>query len=169
MVEAFNLANGGNQIVLSPNQSLSSEQVLRALCTLVGMSMVVAVTFLALGVWTIIPFTLLEIIALGAAFYWVRWRQGYREVLTIDANNVRLEAGIGQPTISWAAVDHGFQLLVDQAPSWPRQISLYLCSASGFIEIGRCLNMRDKKLLVNKLRTIGVRVRHAGPLVCVEF
>ncbi len=169
MIEALNLANGGNQLVLSPNQSLSNMQVLRTLCTLFGLSTVIAVTFLSFGVWVVVPFTAMEMFALGAAFYWVRWRQSYREVLTINGDNICLETGIGRPTASWAAVGHRFQLLIDEARCWPRQITLYLCSEAGFVELGGCLNASDKKLLIDKLRTMGVRIRQAGPLVSVEF
>lgn len=168
MVEAFSSNTGHKWLVLKPNQSLTTEQFLRFLCTTFGISLTVITTCFYWGVWAVVPFATLEFLGLGCAFLWVRWQQGYREVLTISDDIISLESGIGRPTFEWCSIAKGFRVLVKYSHSG-RQLTLYACNFDSVLEIGRCLNCREKKLLVDQFRTLGVRIQYSGPPACVEF
>ncbi len=168
MVNTFIASSGIKTLVLKPNQSMSNEQAWHFLITLFGISLVIGVTCLYWGAWMVLPFSIFECLLLAATFYWVRWQQGYREILVLTPEAVMLKSGIGKPTFSWHSMSSGFRLMIDDTRPGHR-LHLYLCGSDGVLEVGRCLNTSDKKLFIENLRKFGVRVQNSGPLTCVEF
>ena len=81
------------QIVLRPNQSLSWHGNLIYITALGVVALIIAIGFAVIGAWGILPFSLLEILALFIAIL-IYYRQSQRqEVITISPSMLKLEWG----------------------------------------------------------------------------
>jgi uncharacterized membrane protein len=145
-------AAAGEMIVAEPNRSASwqaNKIVLIAMCTLSGL---IAAGFAAIGAWPILPFAGLEMAALGSALYYVCWKLRYRQVITLEANTVRIQKGYYHPKQEWRFdTDKTALSVTPETHPWdgPR-ISLY--SAGEEIALGEFLNREDSLKLLELLR-----------------
>src|SRR5210317_1468381 len=91
----------GYRIVLSPNCSISwRELVLFYLATCL-IALAVGLFFTLQGLWLVLPFSGLEMLALGTGLY-VTSRKAYRrEVITLDKDCTRIEKGVQRVHQSW--------------------------------------------------------------------
>jgi uncharacterized membrane protein len=128
--------------IIRPNQSLSWRGLLWiyavvAVC-LLGMS----VAFALQGFWPVLPFAGLELLALGAAFYLCLARSQWREIVSIDADVVRVEKGRrhAESPIAW----------------YPSR--LMIAYQGRQVEIGRFLCEDERAALAGALRR-GIRER----------
>lgn len=138
--------------VIAPNQSMSWKELLLVYCGIAGVSLAIAVYFWVQGLTLVLPFSGLELLALGAALYITAWRGGAREVITITDDSVSVEAGRAGPEQR-----HDFQRywtrVVLQRPwaAW-HPSKLLLCSRGREIEVGRFLNEEERRGLARILR-----------------
>lgn len=138
--------------VIAPNQSMSWKELLLVYCGIAGVSLAIAVYFWVQGLTLVLPFSGLELLALGAALYITAWRGGAREVITITDDSVSVEAGRAGPEQR-----HDFQRywtrVVLQRPwaAW-HPSKLLLCSRGRELEVGRFLNEEERRGLARILR-----------------
>ena len=139
--------------VIAPNQSMSWKELLWAYCCIAGVSLAIAIYFWVRGLTLVLPFSGLELLALGAALYITAWRGGAREVITITVDSVHVETGRDRPQLR-----HDFQRY------WTRVVlrrpwvvwypsKLLLCSRGREIEVGRFLNEEERRGLAEVLRS----------------
>jgi uncharacterized membrane protein len=139
--------------VIAPNQSMSWKELLWAYCAIAGVSLAIAVYFWVQGLTLVLPFSGLELLALGAALYITAWRGGAREVITITVDSVHVETGRTGPQLR-----HDFQRY------WTRVVlrrpwvawypsKLLLCSRGREIEVGRFLNEEERRGLAQILQS----------------
>lgn len=81
-----------NQITVSANNSLSPLKALQLLVVLGLLAFIVALGFVNIGAWLVLPFAGLEIIAFGCAFYYLNLRIHDVEMITIVDDKVVIEA-----------------------------------------------------------------------------
>lgn len=79
------------QIVTKPNASASSESVLRLLVCLGVLTFIIALAFLRMGAWLVLPFAGLEFVLLILAFVVVMRHSGNYEMISISENQVEIE------------------------------------------------------------------------------
>ena len=143
----------GRTFVIAPNQSMSWKGLLWAYCGIAGISLAIAGYFWVHGLTLVLPFSGLELLALGAALYITAWRGGAREVITITDNSVYVETGRANPEQR-----HDFQRywtkVVLQRPwvAW-HPSKLLLCSRGREIEVGRFLNEEERRGLAQILQS----------------
>ena len=81
-----------NQITVSANNSLSPLNTLQLLVVLGLLAFVVALSFVHIGAWLVLPFAGLEILAFGFAFYYLNLRIHDVEMITIVDDKLVIEA-----------------------------------------------------------------------------
>ena len=138
--------------VVKPNQAMSWQSLLFVYLGITAISMTIAISFYVIGLTLILPFSGLEVLALGAALYVCAWRGGVREVITINENIIAVESGRDAPETrhefqrAWAKV-----VLERSWNSWyPSQ--LLIRSHGRQVEVGRFLNEQERQGLALELK-----------------
>jgi uncharacterized membrane protein len=85
------VANLGDKIIARPNNSLSVDDSVKLLAALAGIALVVALGFLHIGAWLVLPFAGLEIMAFAYAFHTVYLHADDFESITIENDRVVVE------------------------------------------------------------------------------
>jgi len=142
----------GGHIVLSPNLSVHWRHNVWFLYIVCGIASLIGISFALHGMWLVLPFTGLEVIALVSVVYYVA-RKCYRiEVIHVDELNVRVEQGYTQPQSSWNSELFWTRLIVlPQERPW-HPLRIFLRGRDNQIEIGTFLNDEDKRILIKQLR-----------------
>ena len=140
------------RIVLRPNRSWTWRANLVFLAVISVVSLIIGATFLLAGFWMILPFGVLEMSILGGCLWYCVRRTHRQEVLTFTGDELRIEAGIGQPETR-----HVFKRLFARffvrRPRHPWYGTRIAVRSHGReVAIGDFLNPDDKKQLVSELR-----------------
>jgi len=139
-------------IVARPNQSQSWRSNLYILLALSVPCLGAATAFTLLGAWPILPLAGLEMLALGAALYYVQWKLQYRQVITLSHDCVRIDKGHYYPRQSWQFPRHRAGLtIVPEAHPWESP-ALALHDRSESVSVGEFLNRDDALQLLALLR-----------------
>ncbi len=153
MVSAeFDSERQTGQIVLQPNHSWTWRANLYFLTTLFALSIGIAVMFLLLGFWLILPFAGLEMLVLtGAVYYCVR-KTHRQEVLRFSMEEVVIESGVNK-----VEQQHRFQRFFTRVrvepPSGSRRSQrIAITERDHKVEVGQFLTDEEKKTLVRELR-----------------
>jgi uncharacterized membrane protein len=129
----------------------------------------IALIFLAKGLWPIIPFAGLEIGGLALALYYVCWKLQQRHVLRFEAQQLTLQKGVYYPRLTWQFPRDAVSLSVEvQGHPWD-PLKIFLCSRDQQIPLGNFLNKDDSKQLLDLLRTQGLRIRNYSELVRLDL
>lgn len=162
MIRELQAAHGGNRtFVIAPNRSMTWKELLLAYCIIAVVSLAIAGYFWIQGLTLVLPFSGLELLALGAALYITAWRGGAQEVVTITDDSVSVETGRSGP-----ARRHDFKRywtrVVLQRPwaAW-HPSKLLLRSHGREVEVGRFLNEEERRGLAEILQS----AIHKEPLV----
>ena len=149
-------------IVARPNQSASWRANLWLLIALSIPSMGIAIVFAFHGAWPIVPFAGLELLALGAALYYVNWKLQYRHVITVSDDSVRIDKGFYAPRNSWrfARDSAGLSITPERHPGAGQEV--YLHDRNDRVLLGDFLGREDSQQLV-ALLSEELRVRSDGP------
>ena len=144
--------------IIRPNQSLSWRGVLWvyaavALC-LLGMS----VAFVLRGFWPVLPFAGLELLVLGVAFYLCISRSQWREIVSLDADVVRVEKGRRHAEERWECPSFWAQVQLEKSPTTWYPSRLMISYQGRGVEIGRFLCDDERAALAVALKR-GIRER----------
>jgi len=155
-------AGSDSRWIIRPNQSLSWRAVLWVYALvavgLTGMS----VAFALKGFWPVLPFAGLELLVLGAAFYLCLSRSQWREVVSIDANVVRVEKGRRQAEQRWECPSAWARVLLEKSPIAWYPSRLMIAYQGRGVEIGRFLCEDERvALAVTLKRSIRNRLEEA--------
>lgn len=146
------------RIVLSPNCSISwRELVLFYLFTCV-IAIAIGLFFTLQGMWLVLPFSGLEMLALGIGLY-VTSRKVYRkEVITLDPNRTRIEKGVKRVTQSWEFKTPWVRIIDEPrgARDSARRLAIGMHGAA--VEVGSFLANSEKDELAFKLKDCIIRV-----------
>jgi uncharacterized membrane protein len=127
-------------IVVRANCALAPRQLLAAFALAMGLSMLIALGFLAAGAPWILPFSCLELGLLALALFWVVRHAVDRETVTVSAREVLVETRVGARTRrvafdrAWLQVQdegdrialrgHGRHATIGRALAWPARREL---------------------------------------------
>lgn len=141
------------QIVLRPNRSWTWRANLGLFYSLAAVSLTIGLSFLAKGLWLILPFNVLELTVVFLCLRYLLRRTRQREVITFTDDEVRIECGADAPERVTTFVRHWAQIQVTPPrPSKRRRIAIR--SRDTEQDIGAFLNDDDQTLLVAELRRI---------------
>ena len=139
------------QIVLQPNHSLSWRALKYFLAFMMILSFGIAIAFLFLGYWLVLPFTGLEMGVLSYCLWLCLRRGSLQEVITFSAEEVRLETGIDAPNQTETWERFFTQIHVTQAiHPWYRKTVALVHRGNSF-EIGSFLTSPEKEELIKSL------------------
>ena len=139
-------------IVIKPNKSSTWRANLYALIAISIPSLGAGIGFALLGAWPILPFAGLELIALGAALYYVNWNLEYRQVVTVSERNVKIEKGYFIPKRSWLWEREDTAVNVINAKNQWEGPSLWLHNRESRTSLGEFLSKEEAEDLLKRLR-----------------
>ena len=152
MIEAnIDTAHARGHIVVTPNLSAQwrTTKIFMWIVSVYALS--IGFLFALKGLWMIIPFAGLEVIALVALMYRVARKCHRQQVIYLDEDRIRVENGYRSPKQSWDSELFWTRLIVNKSNTWHPD-KLILRGRQQQIEIGEFLNDDDKKQLVTRLR-----------------
>ena len=159
----FDTTAASGRIVMRPNRSWSWRANLYLLGTLMVVSGGVGMVLALLGLWPVLPFTVVEgLVLLGCLYYCVR-RTHTQEVLTFSPDYLLFESGIGRPRTR-RLFQRYFTRVFVRPPShpWHRQ-RIALCCRGQELEIGSFLTSEEKEDLITALREMIHRLESLPP------
>lgn len=94
-------SGGGFRIVLSPNCSISWRELVMFYLFTCVVAIAIGLFFTLQGMWMVLPFSGLEMMALGIGLYLTSRKVYRKEVITLDAERTRVEKGVQRAVESW--------------------------------------------------------------------
>ena len=152
-------------VALIPDRSSDWRQNLYLIAALGFTCLAISLGFyFILGVWTILPFAGLEILALSAGLYYAQWKVNYRHVLTISADKISIAKGVYRPSKNWQLERFNTRLHIYPAKhKWEAQ-KLCLFDRNQQVTIGEFLSKDDLNSTVKLLAPLITTVRENKPL-----
>ena len=153
MIAAENDFDQSNcRFIIRPNCSLTWRGTMLFYGGVSVVAMTIAIMFALKGIWLILPFAGIELIALGACLYITSCKASECEVVHIQQDIVRVERGRFRPhhqvefLRAWARVD----LKTHQQAWYPSRLTIR--SMGKEVEIGARLNEEERLQLARELR-----------------
>ena len=146
------------RIVLSPNCSISWRDLLLFYVFTCVIALAIGVFFSLQGLWLVLPFSGLEMAALGYALYLTSRKVYRQEVITLDQNRTRVEKGVQRIDESWEFETPWLRFVDEPLGPSRRQRRLALGSHGNYVEIGHFLDNTEKDALAFQLKDCIIRV-----------
>lgn len=144
--------SGVFRYVLRPNRSLSTRGMIWFVAGVGALALFIAVRFVLLGAWIVLPLTIAEIIVLGIAFYLVA-RSGRRcEIIDVNESEMRVIRDNGYTQQEWHFQPYWVQVVLKPDPANWYPSRLYLRSHGKQLEIGNSLTDAERKQLSEDLK-----------------
>jgi len=152
MIEIERSGSGTLQrIVLRPNQSISWRAVGYFYVSLLVLSISIAGGLALLGFWPVLPFTGLEMLALGVVLYLVARRGQQCEVISVQPDTILIEQGRYRPERRWVFLRVWAKVILERCPKQWYPSRLLIRSHGRGVEIGRFLNEDERQRLAKEL------------------
>ena len=116
--------------------------------------LIIALGFYTIGLWMVLPFAGVELAAVYCAFYWCSYKSRYREVISIDQDNVRITTGYGRIQHSCTFNRFWTTVLLQNSKLKGYPERLMLRSAGKEVEVGTCLTSEEKQALLLRLKQL---------------
>jgi len=139
------------RFVLTPNRSISWPLLLRFYLFTCGVSFSIAGLFMALGFWVVMPFSGLEMLALGLGLYFSCKKIYRQEVITIDKDNIKVEKGYKNVQFERNFDRHWVKIDRLKSIGYKKNIKVMIGSHGENIEIGSFLSKQEKDSLAFEL------------------
>ena len=145
------------RFVLSPNCSISwSELVVFYLVTCL-LALGVGLFFTLQGLWLVLPFSGLEMLALGLGLHLTSRKVCRQEVITFERDRIRIEKGVRQIDQYWEFETSWVRLIDEQPDSRNRRRQLALGVHGKYVEVGNFLDNSEKDALAFQLKDCIIR------------
>ncbi len=146
------------RIVLAPNCSITwKELVIFYLFTCV-IAIAIGLFFTLQGMWLVLPFSGLEMLALGIGLY-VTSRKVYRkEVITLDPDRIRIEKGVQRVAQSWEFKTPWVRIIDEPRDARNTARKLAIGMHGAVVEVGSFLANSEKDELAFQLKDCIIRV-----------
>lgn len=142
---------GTRCIVVQPNRSMSWRTLVLVYLLIVFVCMTIALVFFRMGLTLILPFSGLEMLALGVALYVTSRRGSVREVITINEKTVAVETGHTHPEHRHEFQRPWAKVILERSWSDWHPSRLLIRSHGRQLEIGRFLNEQERRGLAQVL------------------
>lgn len=153
-----------NTWLIKRNCSAGPRQLAVVFVSLVGVSFAFGVGFAAFGLWMVLPFVGLELIAVGTAFFFYGWHAADFERIAIAPGAVSVERVEGAHTRRWEFDPRVSHVQVQaRGRQWGQRVRVYLRSPAATLELGRFLLDQRRSQLAGEISGALMRAR-AGAL-----
>lgn len=148
----------GTRIILSPNRSATWAQA-KLYCLVIALPCaVVAIAWLFVGAWLILPFAGIEIGLLAFVTYQTNRNTLVRQILDIETHNIQVTEGRKRPSHHHTLSRPAVHLTVYQ-PERPLSLAeLTLTDGDTTLKLGEFLNESDRSVLQQYLDDSGIMV-----------
>lgn len=154
------------RFVLAPNLAPNWGQTMRIFLLLSSVCMSIALVCAWFGLWPVIPFAGLEIIALGTGLYVSARRSLDREVIDVDGGVLRVQKGRGRAEHTWHMERTWTEVVLRRLPKRWGETQLVLRSRDLEVIIGGFLDAEERSSLARELkRCIGPMARCGDGIV----
>ncbi len=143
--------NSGSGFIVMPNRAMSWSALVTIYLMITTVTLTVGVTFYLLGYTLILPFSGLEVLALGIALYISAWRGGVQEVILFTDDSVLVERGHRQPEQRYEFQRAWVNFVLERSWNSWYPSRLLLRSHGRQLEIGRFLNEQERQGLARLL------------------
>ena len=153
-----NETGAGYRFVLSPNCSISwRDLVLFYLLTCV-VALAVGIFFTLQGMWLVLPFSGLEMAALGTGLYLTSRKVYRREVITLNSERTVIEKGVQRVDQSWEFKTPWIRIIDEPEGSRGSRRKLAIGMHGESVEVGSFLAKSEKEALAFQLKDCIIRV-----------
>jgi uncharacterized membrane protein len=144
------------RLVIGPNASLGARQAWVFMGMTVALGGGIAAWMAAHGFWLVVPFTGLELAALGAAIWVSVKRNAYREVLVFAPDCVRAEFGtLGRGAQTVVELSRAMtRVLLEAGTNRHEPTRLILSCAGQRVRIARCLTDEERERLCVRIKQL---------------
>jgi uncharacterized membrane protein len=134
------------------NCSASPGQLAAVFASMVGLSFVFGIAFATQGLWLILPFVGLEMVAVAIAFICYGRRAADYERITLSEHDLSIERVDGPRTLRWRFPAMWTTVEVDEAGGgWMRRVRVFIVSRAERVEVGCHLAAPGRKALAQEL------------------
>ncbi len=152
MIEVRGESGEDLEIVIAPDRSSDWRTNQIIIGVLGSICLGIALAFYAvMGIWMILPFAGLEVIALAAGLYYASWKLNYRQFIRADAETLTLEKGVYRPKNRWVWPKQSVLLLVEPSKHDWSPPALTLKCADDAVEVAESLGKTEAEELVRIL------------------
>ena len=151
-------AENGYRFTLSPNCSISWRELLGFYLGTCVVALVVGLFFSLQGLWLVLPFSGLEMMALGAALYVTSRKVYRREVITLDSKRITIEKGVRRIHQRWEFETSWTRLVDGKSDDLQPRRKLLIRSHGKQVEVGEFLDNFEKDALAFQLKDCIIRV-----------
>ena len=142
----------GRGYVVMPNQAMPWRHLVRWYLLISMFSLAIGLYFYSIGLTLVLPFSGLEILALGFALYFSAWKSNEKQVIKIGNDLVEIESGYLSPQ-QRRNYQRGWTQVILEPPVHPWYPSrLVIGSHGSHIEIGAFLNEQERQGLAIELK-----------------
>ena len=153
----------GIRLLLAPNRSLSWRGNVRIWLVLCAVSLLISIGMLTAGAWVVLPFAGLEVLAVGAGFYYTARQCQRQEVLTFSEGIITLEKGRDRKHSEWTFPRQFTRLQMTEPGHIWTPPKLLLVHRENTISLAAFLNLDDTKDLIRIIEREGVRIERRRP------
>lgn len=148
----------GIRLLLRPNRSITWPGLVRVWAALTAFSALIATGMFLIGAWVVVPFTGLELAALGAGLYYTARKCARKEVLVIAGDDLCLEKGLYRREAQWTLPRRHTRVHVVPASHSLLPPKFYLRHRDVDVSLGQFLNRADSQKLLAILESQGLAV-----------
>lgn len=146
------------RFVLSPNCSISWRELLLFYCLTCAVALAVGLFFTLQGLWLVLPFSGLEMLALGIGLYVTSRKVYRREVITLDPECTRIEKGVQRADQIWEFKTAWVRVVDEYRGGRGARRKLAICVSGESVEVGSFLANWEKDALAFQLKDCIIRV-----------
>ena len=144
--------------VLSPNCSISWRELLLFYLLTCFVALAIGLFFTLQGLWLVLPFSGLEMLTLGLGLYVTSRKVYRREVITLDADRIRVEKGVQRVDQSWEFSTPWVNIRDDREVGPDGRRRLVIGASGSSVEVGSFLANSEKDELAFQLKDCIIRV-----------
>ncbi len=145
------------RITLKPNQSLSWRALRLFLICFALLSGSIALAFLFLGYWMILPLAGAEFLIVSLCLWLCLKRSAVQEVITFSKSRIKIEKGSDVPSESYHWERFYTKLLVESSTSSLHRNRVWISHKNSKIEIGSFLTATEQERLVKSFSDLITR------------
>lgn len=170
MVAIYTKSNQVTRLVLTPNRSLDWQGNVQIILATAILLTIISVPIVLMGGWVIIPFALIQLIALTMGLYLTLKKLSYHEVLTLKDGKLSLERGGNKLVTCSIFPKSSVRILVEEHECPMDAPDIDLVAEGHCYALGNFLNRADRfkleKILKNQLN---LRISHLNSFHRVSF
>jgi uncharacterized membrane protein len=159
MISVDKVSSGESyRFVLSPNCSISWRELLLFYCLTCAVALAVGLFFTLQGLWLVLPFSGLEMLALGIGLYVTSRKVYRREVITLDPECTRIEKGVQRADQIWEFKTAWVRVVDECGGGRDARRTLAIGMFGESVEVGSFLANWEKDALAFQLKDCIIRV-----------